>query len=135
MKLRTAQLCDTNVLSELVRPRPNAGVVSWAEKQAVIAVSVVTVDELFFGLSWQPRPRIRAWVESFLETQCDILPVTLEIARIGGLLRGHLRSAGKVRLQADMWLAATAQIHGLTLVTRNVKDFEGCGIELFDPFT
>jgi predicted nucleic acid-binding protein len=128
------KLWDTNILSELARREPQETLLAWVEHEREVAISTVTVDELFFGLSWQPRPRIHAWLERFLATRCNVLDVTAPIARLGGELRGRLRAAGQVRTQADMWIAATARVHTLALVTRNVKDFEGCGIELVDPF-
>jgi predicted nucleic acid-binding protein len=128
------KLWDTNVVSELARREPDAKVLAWVETETSLAISAVTVDELFFGLTWRPCPRISFWLESFLMARCEVLAVTSQIARLGGELRAQLRTIGKVRTQADIWIAATAQVHGLTLVTRNVKDFEGCNIEIFDPF-
>jgi predicted nucleic acid-binding protein len=129
-----AYLCDTNVLSELARPTPNEGVVSWARQVRVVCLSVVVVDEICFGLSWRPNKRVQAWFDAFLDQHCEVLPITDAIARRSGVLRGRLRSRGIVRTQADMMLAATALEHDLTLVTRNVRDFEGCGVALLDPF-
>ena len=127
-------LVDTNVLSELARPAPDPHVLAWAEARPLIAISAVTVEEVAFGLTWQPKERVRVWFEWFLETFCEVLPVTLEIARRAGELRGDFQRHGDVRTQADMLIAATAQIEGLTLVTRNVQHFEGCGIQLLNPF-
>ncbi len=128
------KLWDTNIISELARRQPQPSVLEWVKQEEDPAVSVVTIDELFFGLRWRPHPRIQSWLESFLDTRCEILPVTEDIARLGGELRGEIRAKGQVRAQADMWIAATARIHGLPLVTRNVKDFEGCGVEIINPF-
>ena len=128
-------LCDTNILSELVRPRPNPGVVLWSQSLSRLALSAVTVEEVIYGLAWKPNPRIRAWFEGFLETYCDVLPATAEIARRAGELRGELQARGQTRSQSDMLIAATAQLHALTLVTRNSSDFEGCGIPQLNPFT
>ena len=128
-------LVDTNVLSELARPEPAPEVRRWASTVRLpIQVSVVSVEEIHFGLSWRPSPRIAAWFERFLAESCELLPVTDAIARRAGELRGRLRAEGRQRNQADMLIAATAQAHQLPLVTRNVGDFDGCGIALLDPF-
>ena len=128
-------LVDTNVLSELARPEPATAVLRWAtETPLPIRVSVVTLEEVHFGLGWQPNSRVQTWFESFFAESCEILPVTAAIARRAGELRGRLRGEGLQRTQADMLIAATAQAHQLPLVTRNVRDFSGCGIALLDPF-
>lgn len=127
-------LCDTNVLSELARRTPNPGVLRWARQLKVVWLSVIVVEEIYCGLSWRPNARIRAWLDAFLEQHCQIVPITESIARRSGELRGSLRARGVSRTQADMLLAATALEHDLTLVTRNTRDFEGCGVDLLDPF-
>jgi predicted nucleic acid-binding protein len=127
-------LCDTNVLSELARPQPNTGVEAWAQDISSIAVSVITLEEIAYGLAWKPNARIGAWFVEFLNRYSEALPVTAEIATRAGRLRGKLQAQGRSRTQADMLIAATAQSHGLTLVTRNARDFEDCGLALFDPF-
>lgn len=127
-------LVDTNVISELARQAPNAGVLAWARTVSVISLSVITVEEIFFGLAWKPNQRIHAWFEQFLLAHCQVYPISREIAQCAGQLRGKLASHGQIRTQADMLIAATAQIHQQTLVTRNSRDFQDCGIALFDPF-
>lgn len=127
-------LCDTNVLSELARPAPNEGVLSWSKQVRIVWLSAIVVDEISFGLGWRPNKRVAAWLDAFLEQHCQILPVTEAIARRSGELRGRLRGRGITRTQADMMIASTALEHNLTLVTRNVQDFEGCGVALLDPF-
>ncbi|MDR3395538.1 MAG: type II toxin-antitoxin system VapC family toxin [Parasulfuritortus sp.] len=127
-------LVDTNVISELVRRQPNAGVLAWADVLAVFSISAVTVDEIAYGLSWRPNARIEAWFDSFLHRH-PVLPVTEAIARRAGELRGGFAARGIVRSQADMMIAATAQVHALTLVTRNEDDFRGCGIPVLNPFS
>ncbi len=128
-------LCDTNIISELVRPFPNSGVVAWNKTVTVINLSVISVEEIYYGLTAKPNSKIQNWFENFLRIQCQILPITLEIAQCGGELRGMLRTQGKPRSQADILIAATARVHNLTLVTRNSKDFENCDISILNPFT
>lgn len=128
-------LVDTNIVSELARRDPNPGVRTWASTVSVLSLSVVSLEEIFFGLSWRPNQRILHWFEDFLDAHCEIFPVTADVATVSGQLRGDLASRGKQRTQADMLIAATAQIHRQTLVTRNTRDFEGCGISLLDPFS
>lgn len=127
-------LLDTNILSELIRPAPHPGVLAWAEEHPRVALSAVTVEEISYGLAWRPKDRVILWFEWFLDESCEVLPVTLMIARRAGELRGGLQRRGAERDQADMLIAATAQVHQLTLVTHNLRHFEGCGIPLFDPF-
>jgi predicted nucleic acid-binding protein len=126
-------LVDTNVISELCRRRPDLGVLAWASTVTRYAVSVISMDEVFFGLAWRPNARVLAWMEGYFERH-EVLPVSSVIARRAGDLRGQLAARGLVRHQADMLIAATAQVHQLTLVTRNVRDFEHCGIGLLNPF-
>ncbi len=127
-------LCDTNVISELTRREPNAGVLAWADSVPAIAISAVTLDEIVYGLAWKPIPRIVAWFEAFLETHCEVISVDAQVARVSGQLRGQLQARGLPRSQADMLIAATAKVHGLTLVTRNVRHFEDCSVAVLNPF-
>jgi predicted nucleic acid-binding protein len=128
-------LVDTNIISELARPKPNAGVVGWAEATTSVALSVISVEEIYFGLAWRPNQKIRSWFDAFLDRYCEVLPITQEIAKGSAQMRGRLQSKGYPRSQADMLIAATAQHHQLTLVTRNVRDFDECGLAVLNPFT
>jgi predicted nucleic acid-binding protein len=128
-------LVDTNVLSELSRAEPNLNVLRWARSLPLpLSVSVITVDEIFFGLTYRPKAEIQAWFEVFLDESCQILDIDETIAKRAGALRGQLRAEGRQRTQADMLIAATAQAHQMAIATRNVKDFEGCGVAVVNPF-
>jgi toxin FitB len=131
------QLVDTNVLSELARPQPDAGVLKWLkayqQHSNCFMISAVTIDELAFGVARRPSAALQAWLDGFMGLH-DVVAITGEIARQAGELRARLAAQGHTRTQADMLIAATAQRHGLTLVTRNVRDFDQCGIAVLDPF-
>jgi predicted nucleic acid-binding protein len=127
-------LFDTNIISELVKKQPNQGVVRFSENLEEIYLSVVSVEEIFFGLSAKRSLRLKKNIENILQTHCIILPINDEIARRAGELRGLLRINGETRTQADMLIAATAQLHQLTIVTRNTKDFDNCGVPVLNPF-
>lgn len=127
-------LCDTNIISELGRPKPNPEVVAWAEEAKIISISAITIEEIRYGLTWKSKPKVQTWFDEFIQTSCEILPITDEIADHAGRLRGQFAAQGVVRDQPDMLIAATAYIHNRILATRNIKDFQNCGLELFNPF-
>ena len=126
-------LVDTNVLSELAKPAPSSGVLRWAGQVRRPHISAIAQEEVYYGLSWRPNSRIQAWLEAVFESGCMVLPVSPEIAKYSGPLRGAFQAQGETRTQADMLVAATAAVYGLTLVTRNVADFHGCNIALLNP--
>lgn len=127
-------LVDTNIISELMRPRPHPGVLQWlASTGGPLAMSVITVDEILYGLSRKPGAASLATFDALVANSMA-LEVSEPIARRSGQMRAALSLRGQVRSQADMLIAATAQVHALTLVTRNVRDFDGCGIALLNPF-
>ena len=99
-----------------------------------ISISTITIDEVIFGLTLRSNVRVLAWFEDFLTSSCQVLDVTPAVARLAGAMRARLAGRGQVRTQADMLIAASAAAHGLTLVTRNTKDFTGCGISVLNPF-
>lgn len=127
-------LVDTNVVSELARPRPNEGVAAWAGGVTRMGLSVIVLEELKYGLTWKPSPRIEAWLDAFIAHHCDVFGISREVALTAGGLRGMLAARGIVRSQSDMLIAATALVNGLTVVTRNTSDFEGCGVAVLNPF-
>lgn len=127
-------LCDTNVISAAMSKQPNLSVRQWLDSRPQIWVSVISVEEIIFGLSAKNAERQRAWFDIFLERRCQLLPVTGAIAYRAGVVRGELRQKGIVRSQADLIIAATAQLNGLTVATRNTRDFLDCGVALLNPF-
>ena len=127
-------LCDTNIISEIMKPKPNLSVQLWFSEQESLCLSAITVEEIVFGLEAKQAINKLAWFKRLLAESCEVLPVSREIADYCGELRARLRSRGMVRTQADSLIAATAFIHGKILVTRNVKDFTECNINILNPF-
>jgi toxin FitB len=136
-------LLDTNIPSEMLRPRPDANVVAWVKRQTseTLFVSVVTMGELRRGATLlAERSSRRAELERMMNEnvpiwfQDRILPVTRAIAERWGVLDGERQLAGRPLNMADGMIAATALEQDLTVVTRNVKDFAGLGVTVFNPW-
>lgn len=135
-------LLDTNIPSETLRLVPNPKLVAWLKSlgKDVQFVSVVTIGEMRRGTTLLPQGAKRAQYEGFIEIRVPlwfgrrVLPVTQAVAERWGVLDGQRQSAGQPLGVADGMIAATALEHGLTLVTRNAKDFVGTGVALFNPW-
>ena len=135
-------LLDTNVLSELLRTSPDAGVVAWFADQHADAlfVSAVMQAEMLFGAALLPDGRRRAQLEQQLNAMFDedfarrVLPFDADAARIYASVVSSRRRAGRPISQFDAQIAAIALAHRASLVTRNVGDFEGCGLALVNPW-
>jgi predicted nucleic acid-binding protein len=133
-------LLDTNVLSELRRKTPNPGVVEWfAQRPAsTLYLSVLTLGELRKGVEGiadaSRRTALLDWLEAELPRFFTgrILPVDAQVADRWGRL---VAAANRPVPAIDSLLAATAAHHGLSLVTRNVRDFANLGLEIINPWT
>ncbi len=132
-------LLDTNVVSELVRLRADEQVTAWLRglRTNQIHISVLTIGEIRTGVQrLAPRDAARAaaletWVRGLEETYGDrVLPVTLEVAQRWSSLHGT-----RPLPVVDSLLAATALAHGLTVATRNTKDFRDTGVPVVNPFS
>ena len=130
-------LLDTNVVSELRRPRPHGGVAAWLEGVADenLHLSAVTLGELQAGveITREQDPAkaetIEAWIEQVAHTW-NILPMDGGVFRLWARLM-HRRSDPLIE---DAMIAATALVHSLVVVTPNVRDFEPFGVETLNPF-
>jgi toxin FitB len=135
-------LIDTNVVSEFVKPEPSLRVKRWfevADPESLFA-SVITVGEIRLGIENLPAGKRRAALEQWLEEgvpewfQANLLPVTKAIADRWGQVTIQAKRKGIIIATADGLIVATAMQHGLTLVTRNVKDFGGIEVPVFNPW-
>lgn len=135
-------LLDTNVVSELWRPGPDAAVLRWFAEQPDdgLFLSVVTVAELRKGIARLPRSRRRAALEvawdTLVESYSDrILAVDIETARCWGEMLAAAERDGRRMNTTDALIAATAICSGLTVATRNERDFTASGVDLVNPWT
>jgi len=136
-------LLDTNVVSETAKPAPDRKVVAWMAVRAPdhLALSLITVAELQAGVfqieNSQKRTNYVRWLEAEVvdSFQTRILPVTLEILIDWLALARRVQKRGTSRSAPDLLIASTARVHNLILVSRNVKDFAGTGVVLYDPWT
>ncbi len=131
-------LVDTNVVSELTKRRQNTGAIAWITAQKTITISAITIDELAFGVLRAPpaqRVRLGTWLDALVAAKPTIVPIDADVARLAGELRANAAARGRVATQPDMLIAASALLGGHTLATRNVRDFRGTGVLLFDPFS
>ena len=135
-------LLDTPVISELVKPRPNASVVAWVRRThpSALYLSVITFGELTKGIAkledGKRKQTLLTWVEHDLKAWFEgrVLEVDLEVAERWGLLLAKAEQLGRPLPAVDALIAATALAHGLVLVTRNTKHFKPTGVEVFDPW-
>jgi predicted nucleic acid-binding protein len=130
-------LLDTNVISELRRPRPHGAVVAWLQSVADsdLHLSAVTLGEIQAGIELTrdqdaaKADEIEQWVD-LVSVSYNVLPMDAETFRLGARLM-HRRSDTRYE---DAMIAATAQQHRLTVVTRNIVDFAHFEVDVLDPF-
>jgi toxin FitB len=133
---------DTNVLSEMMRPAPDATVAAWisARPASSLFTTTVTQAEILYGLALLPstrrRKRLEAAVSEIFATDLAgrVLPFDQAAARSYAEIAAARRKAGRPLAQFDAQIAAIARSRGADVATRNVTDFEGCGIDVTDPW-
>jgi len=136
-------LLDTNVISEVTRPRPDGSVAHWLEAtdESALYLSVLTLGEVRNGIERLRLSRRRGRLESWLQVDLRarflgrILPIDDQIADRWGAITALAADRGKPLPVVDGLLAATALHHNLTLVTRNGADVAGTGVTTLNPWT
>jgi len=136
-------LLDTNAVSEWTKPNPFPSVIAWLAEadEDRLFISVVTLGELRSGVAslaaGRRRDRLDEWLSHDLPVRFEgrVLPVDLAVADHWGRITAAAKAAGRQIHAIDAFLAATAHVHQLTLVTRNVSDFQSAGTPVICPWT
>jgi hypothetical protein len=135
-------ILDTNVVSEMMRPAPTPAVLRWVSSQAAdeLNVTVITIAEILYGIELLPagkrREALRAGAEKLFGVVFTdrVLGFEERAAHAFSLIASSRRRRGKPISEFDAQIAAIARIHGATLATRDSDDFEGCGVQLINPW-
>lgn len=133
---------DTNIISEVMRPQPNPSVITWLDQQetAHLYVSTVTLAEIRYGLAVMPegerQQRLTMQFDAYIARAFEgrVLDFTAEAAKRYADIMANRRRLGLLMSMADVQIAAIASVQHFAVVTRNIKDFEHCGLELHNPF-
>ncbi len=132
-------LVDANVLSEPTRAVPDVGAVEWLRQhERGLVVDPIILGEVRFGILLLPTGKRRARLERWFEgvvTRIECLPWDSSTGLRWAELLARLRAGGRAMPIKDSQIAATALAHGLTVVTRNVRDFRSAGVEVVNPFS
>ena len=136
-------ILDTNVLSELMRPKPSPRVSAWIGQQAAteIFTTAMTEAEIFYGIELlvksKRREQLLAAAEAlFAEDLAGrVLAFDSVAARVFSHIAAHRRGLGRPISHADAQIAAVSQVQGARLATRNIADFSDCGVDLIDPWS
>src|ERR1019366_1697559 len=136
-------ILDTNVLSELMRPKPSAQVVSWVEEQpaAELFTTSITEAEIFYGIELLAKGKRREGLLAAADAMFDedftgrILDFDSDAARVFSRIATRRRALGQPISHPDAQIAAIAHLRSALLATRNTADFANCGIRVIDPWT
>jgi predicted nucleic acid-binding protein len=135
-------LLDTNILSELRRPKPEPRVIEFVANQPLEAlfISVVTLAEIRFGIELLPdltrRSELNDWLAHKVRPMFEqrVLAITEDVMLKWRLMVEEGRGIGHTFSQPDLMIAATAQHHGLTIVSRDTSDFEKARVSVYNPW-
>ena len=141
--MKAISILDTNVVSELMRPSPFEIVANWVDRQIStgLYISTITEAELRYGTELLPEGRRKNGLLSTMEAMFReefagrILPFDRAAARAYAVIAATRRAAGLSVKHSDCQIAAIAYSVGASVVTRNVRDFEGCGVDVINPWS
>lgn len=133
---------DTNVISEVMRPKPSPSVLNWLNTQESrqLFITTVTLAEIGYGLRILPegqrRWQLHSCFEQFIAEAFEerVLDFTASAAESYAEIMGHRKEIGRPMSLPDGQIASIAHAHGFAVASRNIKDFEDCGLELLNPF-
>ena len=136
-------ILDTNVISELMRANPAPAVVQWfqQERSDHLYTTAITVAEILYGIELLPEGKRRAALQAGAEIMFTkvfarrIFWFENEAAYAFPRLAATRRKRGRPMAELDAQIAAIAEVRGAALATRNIEDFEGCGISLINPWS
>lgn len=134
-------LVDTNVFSEQLKPKPDSQVIDWIqENEANLYLSTVSLGEIRRGIErfdeGKRKRQYQHWLTQLSETmRGNILSYNRSVAHVWGQMQAAMEREGFAASAFDGLIAATAIRHGLTLVTRNTRDFQHTGATLLNPFS
>lgn len=135
-------IIDTNVISEMMKPSPLTAVLDWFNEQEAVSLylTTITIGEIGYGIRALPdgkrRRSLTEGFEALLKAAFEfrILDFDEAAARRYGDVMGDRKKIGRPLASLDGQIIAIAQANGCAVVTRNVRDFEGCGLTMINPF-
>jgi toxin FitB len=136
-------ILDTNVISEAFKPAPNPAVMKWldAQEPETLFITTISLAEMLAGIYKMPEGRRRAELSYLVENKTTsafhnrILPFEIKAVEAFGPVNARAFAVGNPISFADCAIAAIALARGFILATRNVRDFKGTGIEIFNPWS
>jgi predicted nucleic acid-binding protein len=135
-------ILDTNIISEMMRPFPNTRVISWLDQQGVtqLFITAITIAEISYGINMLPKGKRRSFLENAFNKVLKeaFMHRTLlfddPAAHFYGKIMSERKKSGRPMSISDGQIAAIARVHEGAIATRNMHDFENCGLRLLNPF-
>ncbi|MDQ2995042.1 MAG: type II toxin-antitoxin system VapC family toxin [Pseudomonadota bacterium] len=135
-------LIDTNIISEMMKPAPDAKVITWIDQQDImhLYISTITIAELAYGINALPAGNRRNYLEKAFNSvvreafEYRIFTFDEVAAHQYGIIMSQRKNIGKPMSMADGQIAAIAQAHNCTIATRNTNDFANSNLDLVNPF-